>query len=130
MATETTTRCPLPANDNATLVTSVASGDFGRDETIRRIREALRRRSGKTWSVTGGRGTAWGWIEIHVQPRQRGEYGTMPQAAREELTALLGLTHPVGDQGESVPAGLDYRREYVDRAEGRTPSVIAKPYWD
>ena len=31
-------------------------------------------------------------------------------------------------QGESIPAGHDYYREYVDRAEGR--GVIGRPYWD
>ncbi len=34
-----------------------------RDEAIKRIRAALKRRSGKLWSVTGGRGTSWGWIK-------------------------------------------------------------------
>jgi hypothetical protein len=42
-----------------------------RDETIKRIRKALRARSGKDWSVTGGRGTAWGWITIDAPPRRR-----------------------------------------------------------
>src|SRR5919106_1076456 len=41
-----------------------------RDEAIRQIRAALRRRSGRAWSVTGGRGTAWGWITI-TAPRAR-----------------------------------------------------------
>ena len=31
-----------------------------RKETIKRIKTALERRSGKKWSVTGGQGTAWG----------------------------------------------------------------------
>lgn len=42
-----------------------------RDDAIRRIRQALRRRSGKAWSVTGGRGTAWGWITITAPPRRQ-----------------------------------------------------------
>lgn len=39
-----------------------------RNETIKRIKDALKRRSGKPWSVTGGRGTAWGWITIDAPP--------------------------------------------------------------
>ena len=28
------------------------------------------------------------------------------------------------------PAASDYYQEYIDRATGRTPSVIGIPYWD
>lgn len=127
---------------------------YDRDEAIKLIRAALKRRSGKDWSVTGGRGTAWGWIQIDAPPRRAtwgcrlkagavtdrpedyeeydtGEPGhSMSPADRAELGALLGLDGPAHSQGESIPAGSDYRTEYVDRAEGRTPSKIGKPYWD
>lgn len=43
-----------------------------RDETIAAIKTALKNRSGKPWSVTGGRGTAWGWISISVPPKRLG----------------------------------------------------------
>ena len=43
-----------------------------RDETIKAIRNALRARSGKTWSVKGGHGTGWGWITISVPPKRLG----------------------------------------------------------
>ena len=39
--------------------------------TIKAIRKSLKRRSGKPWSVTGGRGTAWGWITIDAPPSRR-----------------------------------------------------------
>lgn len=42
-----------------------------RDETIKAIKAALKKRSGKDWSVTGGRGTAWGWIAITAPPKRR-----------------------------------------------------------
>lgn len=45
--------------------------DITRDSAISTIRAALRRRSGKAWSVTGGRGTAWGWITIEAPPARR-----------------------------------------------------------
>ncbi len=125
-----------------------------RDEAIRRIRTALKRRSGKTWSVTGGRGTAWGWLTIEAPPARRTwasrlktgaitdrpedyeEYDTgklggfMSPSDRVELGRLFGLERPAHFQGVNVAASDDYYREYVDRAEGRTPAKVAQPYWD
>lgn len=108
-----------------------------RDLAIKQIRAALKRRSGTTWSVTGGRGTAWGWITIDVPPARRtfdrngnpgGHYGHPSEYVR--LAELLGLTRPVHFQGESIPASGDYYREFVARAEGHTPEVRGQPYWD
>jgi len=99
-----------------------------RAETIRRIRTALKARSGKTWSVRGGSGTSWGWISIQSPPKRRVR-DFMSQADCAELAELLGVAL-VHDQGVSIPASDEYRREYVDRAEGREPSVVGTPYWD
>ena len=116
-----------------------------RNEAIKEIRSALKRRSGKSWSVTGGRGTAWGWITIDVPPAQRCYHsvgpgaecksegknsGHMSIAARRELADLLGFEKPVHQQGVSIPSSNDYYQEHIDRANGRPPSVIGKPYWD
>jgi hypothetical protein len=125
-----------------------------RNETISKIKAALQRRSGKAWSVTGGRGTAWGWIKIDAPPSRctwthrlkagavtdrpadyeeynKGEPGhLMGPEDRAELGRLLGLDGPAHCQGESVAASHDYWQEYIDRAEGRTPAKIAQPYWD
>ena len=100
-----------------------------RDETIRAIRSALRQRTGRSWSVTGGRGTAWGWIRISAPPARRVGYDYISDDDRATLGAALGLDR-VHQQGVSIPAGHDYRTEYVDRAEGRTPSRYGVPYWD
>jgi len=126
-----------------------------RDDTIKRIKTALERRSKKKWSVTGGRGTAWGWITIDAPPARRTwsnrlkanaspaqlsedyeEYDTgtpdaghIGPAERAELAQLLGLER-VHHQGVSIAASGEYYREYIDRAEGRTPAKIAQPYWD
>ena len=40
-------------------------------DAIRRIKAALKRRSGKEWSVTNSRGTAWGWLTINAPPKRR-----------------------------------------------------------
>ena len=128
-------------------------GDLSRAETIKRIRQALRRRSGKTWSVTGGRGTAYGWIRIDAPPARRTgkhvarpggeigdydhvdtgepqEYGIMTPQDCVELAELLGKDRPIHPQGESIPSGNGYYREYIDRAEGREIREYGKQYWD
>jgi hypothetical protein len=87
-----------------------------RNEAIARIKLALKKRSGKTWSVTGNRGTAWGWIDVTVRPRERNEYGYMSEAARGELALLFGLGGEVHQQGLSIPP--DERDWHVARAEG------------
>jgi len=105
-----------------------------RDETIHEIKTALERRSGKKWSVTGGRGTAWGWITIDAPPKRRtgtykGEGTCITAPDRVELAMLLGL-ETIHFQGESIPASYDYYDEYTARARGETPTVEGEPYWD
>ena len=128
--------------------------DLSRAAVIARIKRAWEARSGKRWSVTGGTGTAYGWLHIDVPPARRtwrdrprpgatglGTYaddyepydsgqpgGSMSPAERAELAALLGLDRI--DRNVSVAASHEYYREYIDRAEGRVPSKIATPYWD
>lgn len=126
-----------------------------RNHTIVAIRTALKRRSGKAWSVTGGHGTAWGWITISAPPARR-TFKSVPKAYntdlrpgiehydevdtgnpggfmgatdRAELARLLGL-EAVHFQGESIPSSHDHYVEYIDRAEGRAPRVIGQQYWD
>jgi hypothetical protein len=129
-----------------------------RNETIRRIKAALQRRSGKAWSVTGGRGTDWGWLTIEAPPARRTwghrlkagatmdrpeDYegydtevagGSNTPADMAELAGLLGWPdgegRPAHHQGVSIPAGSDYWQEYIDRAEGRKPTKAGVPYWD
>lgn len=130
-----------------------AYGDLSRAETIRRIRAALKRRSGKAWSVTGDRGTAWGWLRISAPPKRctaehvntgalddRGypawelvdtgkPGGYMTPADAAELAALLGLER-VHFQGESIASSSGHYREYIDRAEGRPVQKYGVQYWD
>lgn len=113
-----------------------------RGAVIARIKAALKARSGKAWSVTGGKGTAYGWLHISAPPARcrftwdglepaQGETGHCPSLAeRLELGKLLGRTEPIHPQGESVAASHAHYREYIDRAEGRTPRAIAQAYWD
>jgi hypothetical protein len=89
--------------------------DLSRDEVIKTIRAALRRRSGKSWSVRGGKGTGWGWIDIGSPAARCDEHGLMTDEEMAELSELLG----VEVHGHGV--GFTDWEQYIDRAEGRTP---------
>lgn len=123
-----------------------------RDDAIALIREALKQRSGKSWSVTGDRGTAWGWITIQAPPARRVAHDVNPadrnayienadapkdrrwytsDAECAELAELLGLAvRQVSAQGVTIPADSSYRREYVARARGLEPISHGIRYWD
>ena len=120
---------PVPAPAPVPVAPPTGPPCWDRDDAIKAIRTALRKRSGKSWSVTGGRGTGWGWITISAPPARRGEYGSMTEQDQAELAALLGLDR-VHHQGQDVPASDAYRAEYVARAEGRTPDRYGTRYWD
>jgi len=104
---------------------------LNRDETIERIRAALKKKTGKTWSVSGGRGTSWGWITVQAPPKRRvfhdpnpkwevwdlkceepryferlpkeGETGWYTSdAERQEIASAFGLDSPVHFQGLMV----------------------------
>lgn len=116
-------------NSSAQALIATARETLTRNDTVAAIRAALKERSGKSWSVTGGRATAYGWINI-CSPRSRcGEYGSMTEAERAELSKLLGGVR-VHQQGENIAAGHDFYREYLARAAGETPAKIAEAYWD
>lgn len=137
----------------AITVNAIVNG--GRDAVINSLRIALKERTGRTWSVKGGRGTSYGWIEInavparctmHYVPRdgapaipapedyievntgERGGY--MTREDRELLKEVMGLDS-VHTQGISIPASSDYRRMYLHHAMyGNAGGFTAEPYWD
>lgn len=45
---------------------------MNRNEAIEAIKNGLKARSGKPWSVKGGRGTAYGWITVSAPPKRLG----------------------------------------------------------
>ena len=125
-----------------------------RDTAVRAIREALKRRSGKYWSVTGGKGTAWGWIKISAPPgRCTGQWRLKPlcvvdrpenyewydsgqpgrsmtPADGSELGKLMGHDRPVSDY-VSVAASTAHRRVAVCEALfGHSGGYTAEPYLD
>ena len=103
-------------------------GLFERDDVIRQIKTALESRSGKKWRVTHGRGTASYWLRITAPP-ERCDRGVVSPEDQEELRQLLGVEQ-IGSQGVSVPDQDGSYQEFIDRAEGREPSVRGAPNWD
>ena len=128
---------------------------MSRNEVMKAIKTALEKRSGKKWSVTGGRGTAWGWLSIDAPPSRRTwhqvpngkkddrgfdaydevndpskPFGNTGPEDRAELGKLLGLEKPIHCQGESVPSGSDFWAEYLDRAETGKARVFGTRDWD
>jgi hypothetical protein len=100
------------------------------EETIKTIRTELKRRTGKTWSVTRGSGTAYGWLRITAPPaRQTGEFEYMTEEDIKTLGEAMGFDRPISRQGLSVPASTEHYREYVNRAKG-LPFEVAQAYWD
>ncbi len=60
----------------------------GRSAVTRKMRQLLRKRSGKTWSVKGGRGTGWGWLTIAAPPSRMDNW-RMTEEDQAELSILL-----------------------------------------
>jgi len=105
--------------------------EWDRNVVIGRIKRALAER-GFRYSVTGGRGTAWGWIHIALLPSV--EKLLTPEkrtAAARELHAAFGLNpRCFTSDGISIAASTAHYREYLERAQGKTPTKAAEPYWD
>lgn len=114
-----------------------------RAEAIKRIKAALKEKTGKVWSVSGSRGTAWGWITVQAPKRRRVSHKGNPvydthwttpdepayfeyvatdqenyytsDADCQELADAFGLDKPAHMQGVSISP--DSREWYVEMAE-------------
>lgn len=143
----------MNTNKNEVNTLAVAGEQYvSRDGAISEIKKALKARSGKPWSVTGGRGTAWGWITVDAPPARRTAHwvqrtgsagnpedyenidtgvagGHITPAEAAELAQLMGL-ESVHHQGLSIPASSKFYAEHVARARGAAPTVKGEIYWD
>lgn len=127
---------------------------MNRNEVMKKIKANLKARTGRTWSVTGGRGTAYGWLSIDAPPARRKwqnvdsgerdergmpvynevfdtsrEFGHMGPEDRAILAEALGM-ESVHHQGVSIPSSHGHYQEYLDRSEGKVPTVYGERYWD
>jgi hypothetical protein len=121
------------SNIDITAITEDQIRETSRDRnaTIKLLRAVLKTRSGKAWSVTGDRGTAWGWITIKSPPaRAADKWGSMTPEEATELGKLLGTDRPVHHQGQTIPAAADFRHGIIQAALGRPVTVHGQQYWD
>ena len=95
---------PEPANDTRRHL-NVA-------EACAELRALLRKATGRSWSVTHGRGTAYGWITVHAMPKDRVD-GYLSDRDARTLAALFGEDRPVHCQGLSISP--DARELYVEQ---------------
>lgn len=95
--------------------------------TVIEIRRALRVRSGKAWSVTRQRGTAYGWINVTAPSSRQTNY-QMSAEDTAELGSLFGLRG--GATSVLIPDTPHHWAEFVERANGRVPTVYGHQYWD
>ena len=104
------------------------------------MRRLLKLRTGIAWSVTGGRGTARSWLNIHVPKARRvgsdgqptgKSWGYMGARDRALLGVILGeLPHY---QGESIRTEAGVREWYLWRLSGHAAPAglkVAEPGWD
>jgi len=90
-----------------------------RSEAIKRIRAALKKKTGKTWSVTGGRGTAWCWLNVSAPPKRRVWHETIGDPMEPGF-----LDKPWHERFIEVPATDDKRAyAYTSLAECRELAV-------
>jgi hypothetical protein len=115
--------------DDAIAIAEIAAHPTDRASVISSIKQALRQRSGRSWSVTGGKGTAYNWLTIDVLPSECRDFAKAEET-RKQLATLLGLAR-IHSQGHDVPGGNDYYREIIARARyGTDLGFVGKPYWD
>lgn len=96
-----------------------------------RLRLALKARSPLPWLVTAGAGLGAGRLTIASPPERRLPDGTMTPADRMALAALLGTAALLTPHGVVIPDTTDHYVEYIDRAEGRAPRIVAQTMdWD
>lgn len=95
-------------------------------DVAKMIRQALKERSGKDWSVTSGDG----WIKIHAPKGEQTPAGNMSPERSEELKELMGVEN-VHRQGMEIPHSYAHHRLYLHRAIfGADGDCTAAKYWD
>lgn len=90
-----------------------------RKEATKRIRQALRKRTGQTWSVTGDRGTAWGWLRIEAAKSRRVCHDDNPEYDRYALyQSELPWTERKPGKGETAYDTSQQDRETLAKTLG------------
>lgn len=113
-----------------TLPDGFAYGGLSRPDAIATVKASLRARSGYSWSVTGGKGTAWGWLRVNVAPKDQAQFSCMAEVDQVWLALLLGHDYPIHQQGESIANSGGHYKQLIAQAAGYNPTVFGEQYWD
>lgn len=97
------------------------------DDTVKFIRTALKIRTGRSWSVTRGTGTGYGWIKI-APPAKRCDGFNVNEEDRATLEAILG--HAARGGKYTVPDDNKYYLATVQQICNVEVTVDPQPYWD
>ena len=120
------------AEEVAQLAEQAESGD--RTAATKIMRKVLKARTGLEWSVTGNRGTAYGWLRISAPPKRCvGKFDDMTAHDAALLAAVLGEDYVSPNNGVSVRPCSGVRAATVYRLAGHPiPDAlhIAAPSWD
>jgi hypothetical protein len=101
------------------------------DLFVKTLRKVLRERTGRDWSVTRGRGTAYSWCRIKApKARATDDWGRLSVEDQVVLGSVLGQW--VGTQGESIRTEAGVRGWYILKAIGASTDGwhVAEPGWD
>ena len=122
---------PAPdAIEGYTLATCEASDRIDRNVYTKELRSILKKRTGRTWSVKGGTGTAWSWLDICAPPARLVDGYRMTPDDESLLAAVLGESH-IGQHYQIPPTG-GYRAHVMARCVGLDASQIRRQEhgWD
>lgn len=60
--------------------------EMSRSEVTKKIKQDLKQRTNRTWSVSGHRGTGWGWLTIEAPKARRVDHKTNPKFDQTKLS--------------------------------------------
>jgi len=116
----------MPLKGVQAAINSVLSS-HDRTATTKLIKTFLKARTGRTWSVTGSTGTAYGWLHIKAPAARVTDYQTTMDD-QVMLALALGLERPTRDF--SVAASTGHWQAALERAAGLEVTGSEAAYWD
>lgn len=116
----------MPLKDVEGAIASVML-ERNRSEVTKMIKGFLKARTGRDWSVTGGTGTAWGWLRITAPKGRKVDF-----RATMEDQILLGLAMGCDwpQESFSVASSDGHWLAALQRAAGLEVTGSEVPYWD
>jgi hypothetical protein len=117
---------PEPAPTGDTLDALSDADSWETKAYTKALRNVLKRRTGRLWSVKVGQGTGYSWVSINSPPARQENYG---MSADDESLLAATLNESMGGY-VSIPPTPGYRLSYILRAAGLPDSAtLAEHSW-